>query len=161
MSDAHYFLLWFLVFDFGFFLRGWCGFFVLVFVLTLGYVLLVASCSFFFLFFATFFSLHDASASGCVRRRRRKKKKRKSPVCENAHEGCVCCCRLSYRVVEDLQLCKRIVYCYCRDAISLSLVLIAHYRYYAFYVFYYFCEISARFASSTFFWGTHCLTEQV
>lgn len=46
------------------------GFFCLGFVLTLGYVLLVASGSF-FLFFATFFSLHDASVSGCVRRRRR------------------------------------------------------------------------------------------
>jgi hypothetical protein len=86
------------------------------------------------------------------------KKKRKSPVCENVH---VCCCRLSDRVVEDLQLCKRIVYCYCRDAISLSPVVIARYRYYAFYAFYYCCEIPARFSSSTFFWGTHCLTEQV
>jgi hypothetical protein len=109
-----------------------------------------------------FFSLHDASASGCVRRRRRRRKKRrKSPVCENVHEGCVCCCRLSNRVVEDLQLCKRIVYCYCRDAISLSPVVIAHYRYYAFYAFYYCCEISARLSSSTFLLGTHCLTEQV
>ncbi len=147
-----------LVFDFGFFLRGGGGVLRFGFVLTLGgYVLLVASGSF-FRFLPHFFSFHDASASGCVRRSR---KKRKSAVCENVHEGSVCCCRLSNRAVEDLQLFKRIVCCYCRDAISLSPAVIAHYRYYAFYAFYYCCEISARFSSSTFFLGTHCLTEQV
>lgn len=130
-----------------------------VFVLTLGDVLLVASGSF-FCFFATFFfpsttHRHRGVLGGGGGRRR------KSPVCENVHEGCVCCCRLSNRVVEDLQLCKRIVYCYCGDAISLSPVVIAHCRYYSFYAFYYCCEISARFSSSTFFLGTHCLTEQV
>jgi hypothetical protein len=104
----------------------------------------------FFLFFAALSSLHNASVSGCVRRRR---EKRKSPVCENVHEGCVCCCRLSNRVVEDLQLCKGIVYRYCWDAISLSPVVIAHCRYYAFCAFYYCCEISGRFSSSNFFWG--------
>ncbi len=74
-------------------------------------------------------------------------------MCENVHEGCVCCCRLSNRVVEDLQLCKGIVYRYCWDAISLSPVVIAHCRYYAFCAFYYCCEISGRFSSSNFFWG--------